>query len=516
MPRPLGAARLAALLVLGIFPSAVWAQGYSADIELVRPTWSTGSLPGVDSPEFDSPGTVQGGFLFQYARDPLILYEENEEVGSLVHQRTTLQMGLSWEPTKNIGLRASIPAAIQWGSDLPEQTKEGALVGDLFVGGRVRVLDTKVFDLGLRGDVGIPSGSKDAWMGEAGFRGIFGPTMMATAYGFDALADIHFVGRGVTETPSDFTLGSELVTAFGLRYNIWPDRVAVGMSYIGRGGLGFIGNGGAENPSELLTNAQVRLNPDMSLEVGAGKGLADGYGTTEFRAFVGLTWIRHKPEPPPPEPVAIVEEPPEVPPDPPAPPEPEWEEDELAQIRGEQIVIRDPIEFEFNTPNILPKSLPTLQYVADLMNENWQIGHIVIEGHASEEGSFEYNYDLSIRRSRAIWEALIRAGAHPDRMSYRGMGETVPRTAGTDEGALAGNRRVEFKIIKQYGPNERPPEYRQNVLNPWNGDPSQVKTPVAPPPPPDRKIPEGTPRNNDLEDFFDKMEDSDPPDGGDQ
>ena len=41
-------------------------------------------------------------------------------------------------------------------------------------------------------------------------------------------------------------------------------------------------------------------------------------------------------------------------------------------------------------------SIPTLQFVAKLMNQNARLGHVVIEGHASEEGTFVYNYDLSM------------------------------------------------------------------------------------------------------------------------
>jgi protein TonB len=38
---------------------------------------------------------------------------------------------------------------------------------------------------------------------------------------------------------------------------------------------------------------------------------------------------------------------------------------------------------------------------------------VVIEGHASQEGSFEYNYTLSAERARAIYEALVLRGVHP-------------------------------------------------------------------------------------------------------
>jgi hypothetical protein len=111
------------------------------------------------------------------------------------------------------------------------------------------------------------------------------------------------------------------------------------------------------------------------------------------------------------------------------------------------------------------------------MNQNARLGHVVIEGHASEEGTYIYNYDLSIRRARSIWEEIIRSGVHPARLSYRGMGEVDPRKKGTDEAALAKNRRVDFHIIHRYSELDVLPEYPNNIRLPWSGQPAQVKTP---------------------------------------
>jgi OOP family OmpA-OmpF porin len=335
---------------------------------------------------------------------------------------------------------------------------------------------------------------------------------MVNIQDFDILADVHLTARQAIPTDLDFTLGSELVASIGGRYHVAPERASVSLGYLQRNGLEDFNFAGAENPSELISVLTYKPVKSLQIDGGVGKGIAEGYGTSAFRAFVGLTWIKPPQSDDPPPPLDLIRVPP--PPEqvevvPVVPDEPIWEEKELARIEGERIVIRDPIEFEFATANILPASLPTLQYVADLLNENWQIAHLVIEGHASEEGSYVYNYDLSIRRSRAIWEALIRAGVHPDRMSYRGMGEVVPRNAGADEASLASNRRVEFEIVRQYRPDETPEPMREGVRLPWSGDDANVGTPPkpeAPPPPPKN------PEDLDLDDFFEEdAESSDAP-----
>jgi outer membrane protein OmpA-like peptidoglycan-associated protein len=498
---------------------AAHAAGASADIELIRPTFSGGSLPGLDSPQVDETGTFRVGTLIQYQRDPLVLYEGDDtggstEIGAVVARRMALHVGANVDIGEVLSLRTVVPAGLQWRTEVPELSQDGPVFGDISLGGRVRVANTRRTQVGIGADVLFPSGTRQAWMGESRVRGQLGLTgAVRIAKRWDALGEVGLNVRPEVPTQQDFLLGPEFRYSLGARYHAWPDKVSLSAVWVARNGLQTTGLGGAENPSELLTVAQLRPNRDLQWDVGFGKGIAEGYGTSEFRAMVGVTWTRRPPPPEPPIRIVVAEAPDEEPVpvliEVPDPPEPEWEEQELAKVKGEQIVIRDPIAFEFNTPNILPESLPTLQYVADLLNDNWQIAHLVIEGHASDEGSFVYNYDLSIRRSRAIWEQLLRSGVHPDRMSYRGMGEVVPKQTGGDEASLAANRRVEFKIVKQFEADERPPPYREDVRFPWDGEAATIRTPEAPPPPeeqPEADAPGDDDAPVDMEQFFDDIE----------
>ena len=123
--------------------------------------------------------------------------------------------------------------------------------------------------------------------------------------------------------------------------------------------------------------------------------------------------------------------------------------------------------------------------MAGLINESPEIGHLIIEGHASQEGDFQHNYQLAESRARRIWELLLEQGVASERISYRGKGEVEPieGTVGQedlDEEALQINRRVEFLIKVQYeGPDEMP-DYPESQYLPWNGE---VVTVVSPPKP---------------------------------
>jgi outer membrane protein OmpA-like peptidoglycan-associated protein len=147
----------------------------------------------------------------------------------------------------------------------------------------------------------------------------------------------------------------------------------------------------------------------------------------------------------------------------------EWKEGQLARVEERRIAIREPIQFEFGTARILPESLPVLDAVVQVLADYWQIEHLVIVGHASEEGSFAYNDELSVARARAVHRALVEAGIHPDRLSYQGMGEVAPKSLSTVEAELARDRRVEFRIVHLLTPVEAAPARPAEFRLPWTG-----------------------------------------------
>ncbi len=463
------------------------AAGSSTDIELLHPTFTTGSVPGIDSPEQLAQGTIRVGLFTQYERDPLIIYSYGHEHGAVVSHRQTTVLGGSWEVHERVTLRAHLPLVAQWGTDVLQYSADGVGLGDAWLGASGVAGTVGPVTFGGHLDVGLPSGKKAAYIGEAYPRGAVGLLIDTTVGPVQFIGDLSAMFRAPVDTGMDFQLGSELSLNTGVKYQLWPGRVLLHAGILTRGGFTHLFQGGAENSSEIVGGAQYVLRDDLVLDVGVGKGLADGYGTTEFRAYAGLTWVR---VPPPkeiaPEPVRIsvadLEDRPPIEEEDPEfffeevePEEPAWEEDQLARITGLQIEIRDPIQFEFDTANILPESFPIFDSIAQILNENPQIVSVVIEGHASEEGTYEYNFDLSNRRAGAVFQALIKAGVHPSRLAYRGMGEVVPVAEGTDEASLASNRRVEFHIVRQLTPEETLPDYERQILLPWSGEPIEIQ-----------------------------------------
>jgi len=478
---------LTGLLATGVgVPSNAMAQGYSTDIELVRPTFSHKGLPGIDTPVMAAQPTMRTGFMAQYERDPVILYQFGEELGgdgngSVVKHRNAMTLGVSYDFTPAVSARFIIPTALHTGSDIPELEADGFALEDMSLGVRFRAFQVGGFTLGARADFTAPTGTKQSFHGEDGLRTGAGLLAMFETGPLSVLFDTNAMTRTQVELTEDWSHSSQLAVNAGVRYWVLPDRVAVWASEISRGGFSNFYKGGAENVVEVLGGVEYQPVNYLRLHLGGGSGVADGVGGTAQRILMSAKFVPI----PPPRPDFIVEAEEEIATEPPPDVaieeiltvEKKWKEGELARVEDEAIVIRDPIQFEFNTANILPLSLPTLQYVAKLMNEYARLGHVVIEGHASEEGTYVYNYDLSIRRARSIWEEVITAGVHPSRLSYRGMGEVVPRKKGSDEAALAKNRRVDFHIIHRYSELDVLPDYPENIRLPWSGVPAKVKTP---------------------------------------
>lgn len=452
---------------------------------MVHTELSPGGVAGVDSPLVGRSGTFRYGLFTQYENDPLLLYESEVESGAVVANRSYTELGLSADISSRVSARVILPFAQSWGTESATFAQDGFALGDIRVGVRGLALATDIVNLGARLDLALPSGAQEAWMGEGQVRAQFGALAMLSLGPVDVLGDVSIQTRQpvAAAQSADLTIGSQALTNLGGRVMAWPDTVALTYGYVGR--LGLSPESVGENASEVLGGVQVWPASFMQVDVGAGKGVGSGVGTSEYRAYLGVTFVQ-APRPEvkvAPQPTAKVDDdledapdPADYEPPPPPPPQPaiQWNEGELARVQKTQIVIREPIQFDVATDQVLPESVPVLEAVAKLLNENPELG-IMIEGHASEEGAFDYNYALSNRRAEAVYRQLILAGVYPGRLAYRGMGEVVPVAAGSDDASLAANRRVVFHIIGL--PEDAIlPEGTVRILQPWDGNARTVTT----------------------------------------
>ena len=67
---------------------------------------------------------------------------------------------------------------------------------------------------------------------------------------------------------------------------------------------------------------------------------------------------------------------------------------------------------------------------------------IVIEGHADERGTREYNIGLGARRANEVRNYLLSKGIEYERMTTISYGKDKPAVEGHDESAWSKNRRA--------------------------------------------------------------------------
>lgn len=103
-----------------------------------------------------------------------------------------------------------------------------------------------------------------------------------------------------------------------------------------------------------------------------------------------------------------------------------------------------PIYFAYDSAELSPEARETLQQNARAFRELTGVRIIIIEGHADERGTEEYNLALGDRRAQAAYEYLLDLGIQPDRLETISLGEERPADPGNNEAAWAKNRRAEF------------------------------------------------------------------------
>ncbi len=120
---------------------------------------------------------------------------------------------------------------------------------------------------------------------------------------------------------------------------------------------------------------------------------------------------------------------------------------ELQPVQTGEIVVMNNIFFDFDSDQLKNESVVELNLLLKLLNNHPDM-QIEIRGHTDNVGSAQYNKVLSEKRALSVYHHLIQSGIQKSRLTYRGLGDTIPVASNeTDEGR-ARNRRTEFKVTK--------------------------------------------------------------------
>ncbi|MCB1736796.1 MAG: peptidoglycan-associated lipoprotein Pal [Gammaproteobacteria bacterium] len=102
------------------------------------------------------------------------------------------------------------------------------------------------------------------------------------------------------------------------------------------------------------------------------------------------------------------------------------------------------IYFAYDSDEVLPEYRPMLNSHAEYLAANPAV-HVVVEGHADERGTREYNIALGERRAQSVRRLLLFQGAAFDQVEVVSFGEERAIAFGHDEDSWKLNRRAELK-----------------------------------------------------------------------
>jgi chemotaxis protein MotB len=129
------------------------------------------------------------------------------------------------------------------------------------------------------------------------------------------------------------------------------------------------------------------------------------------------------------------------------------------RVVGDRFVFESSVLFESAKADLSPAGQQSLDSVASaLLDLEREIPPDIpwilrIDGHTDSKaitgGTFKSNWDLSAARAIAVVQYLVSKGIEPTRLAAAGFGEFQPIDSGTDDAALARNRRIELKLTER-------------------------------------------------------------------
>lgn len=106
-----------------------------------------------------------------------------------------------------------------------------------------------------------------------------------------------------------------------------------------------------------------------------------------------------------------------------------------------EINVGDRVFFGYDSFTLTPEALSQLELQAQWMRQYPSV-RVIIEGHADERGTREYNLALGDKRANAAKNYLVSLGISPSRVQTISYGKERPEMLGSNAESWAKNRRA--------------------------------------------------------------------------
>jgi OmpA-OmpF porin, OOP family len=255
-----------------------------------------------DSLDLRGSANVAAGAVFDWAYQPLVLYESGDadgrSLGDVLTDQVVVHPGASVMVDDRYRLAVSLPVVLyQRGDEEVRQfsqaasAPEGAGLGDLRLSADLRLIGRygEVFTAAAGLQVHVPTGKRSALASDETFR--FTPRVLVAGDGAGLVyaAKLGFAYRPLDEVFEGLQLGSEAVfsVAGGVRVNdvfvFGPELY--GSTVVTNGAKPFAQRG---TPLELLLGLHVTLAEHWQLGSGLGPGFTRADGTPSMRVVLSI------------------------------------------------------------------------------------------------------------------------------------------------------------------------------------------------------------------------------------
>lgn len=456
--------------------------------ERMRSTFDSEGIIGVESATTPGHLKLNLGLWGGYAKSPVVLRDDDgNRLGTLLSDRAggavfgsvglgdSFLLGVELPLVFYQGRRSNTPAAV---APLAAIAMGG--IGDIRISGKWAPLMQRTgsaLNLAVILGVTVPSGGGEAYRGDS--LPTLTPELALSRYFADNKVrlggNLSLTGRASVQMLNQ-KVESEGGYGLGIAYiAAEPGGRPLELAASASGAFSLLQPFQNINQTPLEARAQIghALNDSgLFAYLGGGAGIVPGWGTPDWRAFLGLRWstVERKPCPEtecPSCPTLPDRDGDGIPdaydlcPDEAGPaqnagcPLPEPEQKSVA-VEADHIEIQAPVNFAFNSDQLDPSSYAILDEVAEVFRNHPEIELVQVEGHTDDRGNASYNLRLSQRRATTVVRYLSSKGVELERLIPRGYGATQPIASNDTEEGRNQNRRVVFTILRRASNSEVP------------------------------------------------------------
>jgi outer membrane protein OmpA-like peptidoglycan-associated protein len=232
-----------------------------------------------------------GGLMLNYASEPLVLEPDEGPSNSVIDQQLAMHVYAGIGLIDRIQLDLELPVYFVNDGVFGEQTIEGSRLGDLSFRPKVNILSSEDDPVGLGAqlDLTLPTGDAESFVGYPGVQ--FTPSVIADVQFANIIVATN-IGVKIRQNQDirNLALGERLEYGLGAEAEFVDGLLRIGGELNGatelRNPFGEIN----ESPLEGLLGAKIVTPSGFRVIGGAGGGFIGGYGSPEFRAFLGLSY----------------------------------------------------------------------------------------------------------------------------------------------------------------------------------------------------------------------------------